>query len=326
MKRFTVIETLRKKMSTMRAKHTIVTSSLIVIAVSAVFVASAFSNQPMTKVNAPVVNAEVVVETTETTTEETTTVTETETEETTVTTATEETTTTTAEETTTETSAETTTTSQAKTTVVQANNATTKRTTVTTTQTTTSETVSTTTTEVKIVYKPSTHYFHLTSCKWFDKTCVFDYDINEIEGRICSKCHPDVTLVKEYKPPVTETQVSTSSGPYTMENLPVTQAEFYMLANLVAHEYGADWVSLPEKAKVVMTVMNRVRDSRFPNSIRAVILQRNQFCWVPDSYYWRRTSQSCKDAVLYYFNHQSSFSTRLNSFYGDGCRNHFYAA
>ena len=181
------------------------------------------------------------------------------------------------------------------------------------------------TTEAKIVYKPSTHYFHMTSCKWFDNTCVFDYDVNEIEGRICSKCKPNVTLVKEYKPSVTET-ASSSSGTYSMSNLPCTQAEFYMLANLVAHEYGADWVSLHEKAKVVMTVMNRVRDSRFPNNIRSVILQRNQYCWVPDSYYWRRTTQSCKDAVLYYFNHRSSYSTTLNSFWGDGWTNHFYAA
>ena len=117
----------------------------------------------------------------------------------------------------------------------------------------------------------------------------------------------------------------TTAVAYDASNLPITQAEFYMLANLVAHEYGADWVSLHEKAKVVMTVMNRVRDSRFPNTIRGVILQRNQFCWVPDSYYWRRTTQSCKDAVVYYFNHQSEYSTRLNSFYGRNGVNHFYA-
>lgn len=116
-----------------------------------------------------------------------------------------------------------------------------------------------------------------------------------------------------------ETTVGKSNG-----TLPITQAEFYMLANLVAHEYGANWVSLHEKAKVVATVMNRVRMSRFPNTIREVILQRNQYCWVPDSYYWERTTQSCKDAVTYYFNHTSEFSSSITSFWGDGQRNHFY--
>lgn len=103
-----------------------------------------------------------------------------------------------------------------------------------------------------------------------------------------------------------------------------TDSEFYMLANLVAHEYGAYWVPTAEKAKVVMTVMNRVRSSKYPNSIKDVILQKNQYCWVPDSYYWKRTTQDCKDAVTYYFEHQDQYSTTLYSFGGDGKKNHFY--
>lgn len=119
---------------------------------------------------------------------------------------------------------------------------------------------------------------------------------------------------------ITEAVATTKSN----NNIGITQAEFYMLANLVAHEYGADWVATAEKAKVVMTVMNRVRSNKFPNTIREVILQKNQYCWVPDSYYWKRTTQGCKDAVTYYFNHQDQYSTNLYSFYGNGRENIFY--
>ena len=122
----------------------------------------------------------------------------------------------------------------------------------------------------------------------------------------------------------TTTAIETSATTTKSTDIGITQAEFYMLANLVAHEYGADWVATAEKAKVVMTVMNRVRSSRFPNTIREVILQKNQYCWVHDSYYWKRTTQGCKDAVTYYFTHQSEFSTNLYSFWGDGRKNHFY--
>jgi spore germination cell wall hydrolase CwlJ-like protein len=121
-----------------------------------------------------------------------------------------------------------------------------------------------------------------------------------------------------------ETSTTTTVTKKQSTDIGITQAEFYMLANLVAHEYGADWVATADKAKVVMTVMNRVRSDRFPNTIRGVILQRNQYCWVPDSYYWRRVTQDCKDAVTYYFTHQSEFSTNLYSFWGDGRKNHFY--
>lgn len=120
------------------------------------------------------------------------------------------------------------------------------------------------------------------------------------------------------------TTATTTATEKNSTDIGITQAEFYMLANLVAHEYGADWVATAEKAKVVMTVMNRVRSSRFPNTIREVILQRNQYCWVPDSYYWRRTTQGCKDAVTYYFAHQSEYSTNLYFFYGNGMENIFY--
>ena len=310
MKRFTVLETLRRRLKRFGHARLIASLSMIVIVLSVGIVANAVSDNPIT-VSAPTVHADIAsmdveetttseettVETTDATTSETTTVvtTETTTEEVTTTTSA------TSEETTTESSVTETTTTEV----------------VTTTESTTTTVV---TTEVHIVYKPKTHYFHMSNCRWYDKTCVDTWDINTIEGRICSECHPDIELVNVYTPPqTTAPSASNNSG-----SLPITQAEFYMLANLVAHEYGADWVPVGEKAKVVATVMNRVRMSRFPNSVREVILQRNQYCWVPDSYYWRRTTQGCKDAVTYYFNHKSEFSTSITSFWGDGRRNHFY--
>ena len=185
--------------------------------------------------------------------------------------------------------------------------------------TTTEEIVETTTTtavikekEIKILYKPSTHYFHNSNCRWVDDTCIENWDLAVVEGRLCSECKPKLTLINYYKE---EEKKS---------NLPITQSEFIMLANLVAHEYGAYWVPTAEKAKVVMTVMDRVRDKRYPNNVRDVILQKNQYCWVPNSYYWKRTTQDCKDAVTYYFNHQDQYSKNLFSFWGNGYQNFFY--
>jgi hypothetical protein len=298
----------------MRAKRVIAILSSIVIVGSVGITINAISDDPLMVAKAPVVNADEIQETT---TESLETATDAE-SETTTTETTEEETVTSEEMTTTE---ETTTTTEETTTTTSTTVAT------TTTKATTATTVSTTTTKPYIVYKPKTHYFHMSTCRWCDKSCVKEWDINQIEGRICSECKPEIELVNEYKPPVTNTEPKQStSGPYSMSNLPVSQSDFCMLANLVAHEYGADWVKVNEKAKVVMTVMNRVRDKRYPNTISGVILQKNQYCWVPNSYYWKRTTQGCKDAVIYYFNHQDEFSTKLNSFWGDGRVNHFYAS
>lgn len=94
-----------------------------------------------------------------------------------------------------------------------------------------------------------------------------------------------------------------------------------LLAEIVWHEAGSDWISQYEKAQIAAGVMNRVRDSRFPNTVYDVLTQNGQFtgywpgCCVP--------TQECYDAVDYYFAHQESFGNE-NSWWGDGYRNYFY--
>ena len=187
------------------------------------------------------------------------------------------------------------------------------------TTTTTSETT-TTTTELETTTSEST-----TTTTTTESTTTTKATTTETE-KTTKKSTTSKTKTSKTTTESKTTTTETESAPQASTSLPITNAEFIMLANLVAHEYGANWVATAEKAKVVAVVMNRVRDSRFPNNVRSVILQRNQFCWVPDSYYWRRTTQGCKDAVTYYFAHQSEFSTTINSFWGDGQRNHFYHA
>lgn len=201
--------------------------------------------------------------------------------------------------------------------------ATTETTTTTTTETTTTSTTTVTTTTETTVTTTTTET---------EATSVSDTTKVTSTKKKKTTTETTVTTKKKKKTSKTTAKVDTTPSEETtteavveekVGKLPITQSEFIMLANLVAHEYGANWVPLKEKAKVVMTVMNRVRSSRFPNSVKKVILQKNQYCWVPDSYYWKRTTQSCKDAVTYYFNHQSEFSTKLYFYYGDGRINHF---
>lgn len=117
------------------------------------------------------------------------------------------------------------------------------------------------------------------------------------------------------------TETTTSSEDYY--NIPITESERIMLTNLVAHEYGANWVSLKEKAKIVMVVMNRVNSNKFPNTIHKVILQKGQFCNMPDDHYIKKVTDSCIEAVYYYFNHIDEYATNLYFYYGNGRENIF---
>lgn len=117
--------------------------------------------------------------------------------------------------------------------------------------------------------------------------------------------------------PITETYTEPAPAPQSY----ISDYEHTLLCNVVANEYGSDWVSTYDKACVVATVMNRVADPNFPSTIEGVLTQPYQFSGYYCSYsYYSTVTQSCIDAVDYYFAHQSEFPYYL---YFDG--NHYAA-
>lgn len=207
-------------------------------------------------------------------------------------------------------------------------------TTTSNTTTTTNTTVATTTTTPReyIVYKPSTHYVHKNTCRWFDSTCKEITSTEGLECRKCTECNADIEIINEYVPTQTTTTTTTTqttvvnNGGHYACNF-ITDTERVYLCNIVGSEYGADWVSLYDKALVVATVMNRYYDGGWTggraNTIYNVITAPYQYSTayaVP--YYRYNVTQSCIDAVDYYFMHQSEFP-HVTSYWGDGRVNHF---
>lgn len=174
-----------------------------------------------------------------------------------------------------------------------------------------------------VVYKPSTHYIHRNTCHWVNAEC---YEIENTEGlecRCCSECNPDMDIVSEYV--VQQTTVNNGDGYYSLNF--ITEDERVYLCNTVGTEYGSDWVSLYDKACVVATIMNRVHDGGWTNGNPSTVYnvltapyQYNPNYAVP--YYRSNVTQSCIDAVEYYFEHQEDFP-HYTSFWGDGTYNYF---
>lgn len=151
----------------------------------------------------------------------------------------------------------------------------------------------------------------------------------------------ETTTTTEYVEPTTEapqetteTYVEPETEPVVIDveteegSLPITDEEYILLCNAVAHEAGSYWISTEEKAKVVEVIMNRVSSTSFPNTIYGVITQPYQFsgAW---SYanlgtYSNGVTQSVKDAVTLYFTDNGSFTQGYIGFWGDGYSNHFY--
>ena len=106
----------------------------------------------------------------------------------------------------------------------------------------------------------------------------------------------------------------------------ITEEERILICNLVGREYGAAWVPIEEKAKVVACVMNRVHAGSaagYRDTVYGVLTQKGQFPgYLPNNTFTKRVIPSVVDAVDYYFMHQDSFGN-IKSFTGDGKYNHF---
>ena len=163
--------------------------------------------------------------------------------------------------------------------------------------------------ETYIVFKPSTHYVHKSDCYWVDDTCYKIENTNDIEAIKCTECNPNIEIVNEYKEPKPTAVVGVDD--YSRQ----------LLAEIVWHESGSDWISQYEKARVAAGVMNRVNDSRFPNSVYGVLTQANQFSGFWPGYC--NPTQACYDAVDYYLANPGDFGNE-NSWYGTGYQNVFY--
>ena len=122
----------------------------------------------------------------------------------------------------------------------------------------------------------------------------------------------------------TEVEVNIETDTESVDNgLPITESERILLCNLVAREYGANWISVYDKACVVAVVINRVNSPQFPNTIYEVLVQPNQFTgYLPSECYTNKVTDSCIEAVNYYFAHPDEFGNWLY-FSGDGQRNYF---
>ena len=125
--------------------------------------------------------------------------------------------------------------------------------------------------------------------------------------------------------------VEPNSLEQTYTELPISDYERTLLRNVVASEYGSDThgyggapVTPYERACVVAVVMNRVNDSRYPNTIEGVLTQPNQFSgyWACN-YEWNTVTNNVRDGVDYYFEHPEEFGS-WTGFYGDGRYNYFY--
>lgn len=108
----------------------------------------------------------------------------------------------------------------------------------------------------------------------------------------------------------------------------VSESDRILLCNIVAYEYGSNWVPIEDKAKVVAVIMNRVNRGSangFRDSIYEVLTQPGQFVGYHECEgFNNKVLTSVVDAVDYYFANINTFDQSILYFEGDGTWNYFH--
>ena len=76
----------------------------------------------------------------------------------------------------------------------------------------------------------------------------------------------------------------------------VTNEEFEILSRIAASETTG--CTLEQKMNVVQAVLNRVKDSRFPNTIKEVVFAKNQFSVISDGRYYSEPITSLDEEAV----------------------------
>lgn len=168
-------------------------------------------------------------------------------------------------------------------------------TTVTTSTTTATTTTSTSTTS------STTEATTTTACTEAETECVADECIDE---------------------PVNDS-AETEEVYYEGSGYEVSDYEIVMLARTVAQEAGD--CSYEQQACVIWTVLNRVDNWRWPNTIAEVVSQPSQFAYYSYKEYREDHYQVAYEQVNNWINGGPRYLDPIYiGFYGDGWRNHFY--
>lgn len=195
--------------------------------------------------------------------------------------------------------------------------ATTAKTTAVTTTTNTTTTTTTTTTTAKATTTKAT-----TAATTAASTEMTAPALSDVTAAVEETQAPATEApVVEIEAPIEEAAPSYGSA------VSVSESDYILLCNAVAHEAGANNIPVTEKAKVVEVIMNRVASASYPGTIYEVLTQKYQFSgsssYVNLGDYSGKVTDMVKESVDLYLSDPSQFSEGYLSFTGDGVRNYF---
>ena len=187
-------------------------------------------------------------------------------------------------------------------------------------------------TDKYIVFKPSTHYIHRSTCRWCDNSCQKITDTKNIQARLCTECNPDIEVVNPYivvttapkktepkQTTTTTTSVTTSEVSEEVEvsntyRLPyiLSDSDWNDICKVVCNETG--YCGEKQQKAVANTIFNRIiwaskygNYNPYPTDVYHIVRQKNQYNAIyqyrndarlnPGGSLWNQTMRYIKEAA-----------------------------
>ena len=119
-----------------------------------------------------------------------------------------------------------------------------------------------------------------------------------IVGFIGINCKSDECCIKDINTQIVS-KLEIENVPDIIVESKYSEEDLNLLARLIWSEAGSDWLTDEHQRAVASVVINRVTDSRFPNTIKDVIYQKGQYACVNNGMINQTPNQRAIDNAKY---------------------------
>lgn len=142
-----------------------------------------------------------------------------------------------------------------------------------------------------------------------NKSKIYVFDIEDIKNPKFTNTVVTVNAKENTKSRILNTTTKTSKSNKNNSKNKYSKSDLYILSHVINGEAGGS--TYKDKLYVGSVVLNRVKDKRFPNTIKGVVFQRQQYACTWDGNYNKKPNKDSIKAAKYLLKNGSQLPKKV---------------
>lgn len=142
-----------------------------------------------------------------------------------------------------------------------------------------------------------------------NKSKIYVFDIEDIKNPKFTNTVVTVNAKENTKSRILNTTTKTSKSNKNNNKNKYSKSDLYILSHVINGEAGGS--TYKDKLYVGSVVLNRVKDKRFPNTIKGVVFQRQQYACTWDGNYNKKPNKGSIKAAKYLLKNGSQLPRKV---------------